>query len=152
MRQVGIFAAAGLHALEHHLAGLHEDHANARLLAERIASSPRVELDLGTVQTNIVVFTLRPGAPDAASVVFAARARGVWVNALGPRTIRALTHRDVTRAQCLAAAEVLVQSVETGRGPAGLLSALGRGLRRRAPPSCARAPSGGACGCGSTSA
>ena len=112
MRQVGIFAAAGLHALEHHLEGLHGDHANARLLAERIASSPRVELDLGTVQTNIVVFALRPGAPDAASVVFAARARGVWVNALGPRTIRALTHRDVTRAQCLAAADVLLQSVE----------------------------------------
>jgi threonine aldolase len=58
MRQVGIFAAAALHALEHHVAGLPEDHANARLLAERLASSPNVMLDLGTVQTNIVVFGL----------------------------------------------------------------------------------------------
>jgi threonine aldolase len=116
MRQVGILAAAGLHALKHHLAGLHEDHANARLLAERIASSPRITLDLGTVQTNIVVFALAADAPDAASVVAGARARGVWVNALGARTIRALTHRDVSRAQCLAAAEILLQSVEANAG------------------------------------
>ncbi|MCE9659596.1 MAG: aminotransferase class I/II-fold pyridoxal phosphate-dependent enzyme [Burkholderiales bacterium] len=112
MRQVGIFAAAALHGLEHHLAGLHDDHANARLLGERLMQSRQVELDLATVQTNIVVFGLAPEAPDAAAVVAAARARGVWVNALGARTIRALTHRDVTRAQCLAAADVLLQSVE----------------------------------------
>ena len=107
MRQVGIFAAAALHGLEHHLAGLRQDHANARLLAEGLAQSPRVVLDLGTVQTNIVVFTLAPQAPDAPALVAAARAAGVWVNAHGPRTIRALTHRDVTREQCLRAADVL---------------------------------------------
>jgi len=112
MRQVGIFAAAGLHGLEHHLAGLHEDHANARLLAERLARSRSIELDLATVQTNIVVFALAPDAPDAAALVAAARARGVWVNALGSRTIRALTHRDVTREQCASAAEILVQAAE----------------------------------------
>jgi threonine aldolase len=65
------------------------------------------------VQTNIVVFTLAPGAPDAAAFVAAARAAGVWVNALGPRTVRALTHRDVTRAQCALAAEALVRAAET---------------------------------------
>ena len=118
MRQVGIFAAAALHGLEHHLAGLRDDHANARLLAERLAQSPRIVLDLGTVQTNIVVFALAPEAPDAAALVAAARGRGVWVNALGARTIRALTHRDVTRAQCAEAAEILVQSAEGRQGPA----------------------------------
>jgi len=112
MRQVGIFAAAALHALEHHMAGLRDDHANARLLAERLAGSPRIGLDLATVQTNIVVFSLAPGAPDAAAFVAAARAAGVWVNALGARTIRALTHRDVTAAQCAFAAEVLVRAAE----------------------------------------
>ena len=112
MRQVGIFAAAALHGLEHHLAGLRQDHANARLLAERLAQSPRVVLDLGTVQTNIVVFTLAPQAPDAPALVAAARAAGVWVNALGPRTIRALTHRDVTREQCIGAADVLRHAAE----------------------------------------
>jgi threonine aldolase len=112
MRQVGIFAAAALHALEHHVAGLADDHANARLVAERLAASPRIALDLGTVQTNIVVFALAADAPDAAALVAKARSDGVWVNALGPRTIRALTHRDVTREQCLRAAEVLVRAAE----------------------------------------
>jgi threonine aldolase len=112
MRQVGIFAAAALHALEHHVAGLADDHANARLVAERLAASPRIALDLGTVQTNIVVFALVADAPDAAALVAKARSDGVWVNALGPRTIRALTHRDVTREQCLRAAEVLVRAAE----------------------------------------
>ena len=112
MRQVGIFAAAALHGLKHHLTGLREDHASARLLAERLAQSPRIVLDLGTVQTNIVVFALPPEAPDAAALVAAARAAGVRVNALGPRTIRALTHRDVTRAQCAQAAEILRHAAE----------------------------------------
>ena len=112
MRQVGIFAAAGLHALDHHLPQLALDHAHARLIAERLAQSARVVLDLATVQTNIVVFGLGDGAPDAAALVAQARARGVWVNALGPRTIRALTHLDVSREQCIAAAETLVEIVD----------------------------------------
>jgi threonine aldolase len=107
MRQVGIFAAAGLHALDHHLPGLADDHRHAALLAERLARVDGIELDAAGVQTNIVVFRLAPKAPDAATLVAAARAGGVLVNALGPRTIRLLTHRDVTRAQCLEAAEIL---------------------------------------------
>ena len=107
MRQVGIFAAAGTHALDHHLPGLAVDHENARLIAQRLASAPGIELDLATVQTNIIVFSLAAHAPDAARVVAAARARGVLVNNLGTRRIRVLTHRDVSRVQCLEAAEVL---------------------------------------------
>ena len=117
MRQVGIFAAAGLHGLEHHMAGLHEDHSNARLVAEHLVQSPRIELDMESVQTNIIVFRLTADAPDAAALVAAARERGVWVNPLGPRTIRVLTHRDVTRAQCVAAADVLVQAAEARPAP-----------------------------------
>jgi threonine aldolase len=58
MRQNGIFSAAALHGLDHHLGRLGEDHANARLLAERLAKAAPVQLDLATVQTNIVVFHL----------------------------------------------------------------------------------------------
>jgi threonine aldolase len=116
MRQVGIFAAAGLHALDHHLSGLATDHANARRLASGLAQSRRIVLDLATVQTNIVVFTLGPEAPDAATVVALARARGVLVNALGERTIRALTHLDVDATQCAQAADVLVAIVDEQRG------------------------------------
>ncbi|MBL8326677.1 MAG: aminotransferase class I/II-fold pyridoxal phosphate-dependent enzyme [Rubrivivax sp.] len=107
MRQVGIFAAAALHGVQHHRARLADDHANARRLAERVARCAKVQLDLGSVQTNIVVFHLKPGAPDAAAVVAAARARGVWVGAFGPRTVRAVTHMDVSAAQCDEAAAQL---------------------------------------------
>ena len=112
MRQTGIYAAAGLYAVERHLERLSEDHANARRFAERLAQSPRIELDLATVQTNIIVFRLRADAPDSATVVAQARERGVLVFAFGPRTIRAVTHLDVNRAQCEQAAEVLASLAE----------------------------------------
>ena len=73
-------------------------------------------IDLASVQTNIVVFQLADGAADAAQVVAQARARGVLVNPLAARTVRALTHLDVTREQCLHAADVLVACVGTPDG------------------------------------
>ncbi|HJR71332.1 MAG TPA: beta-eliminating lyase-related protein, partial [Gammaproteobacteria bacterium] len=111
MRQVGIFAAAGLHALDHHYERLADDHANARALAAKLAKSPRVQLDLATVQTNIVVFGLTPATPDAAAVVARARERGVLLYAFGPRTIRLVTHLEVTREQCALAGDVLLSAI-----------------------------------------
>lgn len=109
MRQVGIFAAAGLYALDHNLARLAEDHANARLIAQRLAASRRVVLDPAAVQTNILVFEVTADAPDAPAIVNRAREQGVLIFAFGPRKIRAVTHLDVTRAQCERAAEILVE-------------------------------------------
>jgi threonine aldolase len=114
MRQVGIYAAAGLYAIDHHRVRLSEDHANARRIAERLAASPRIDLDLATVQTNIIVFRLREGAPDAAAVVERARGRGVLLFPFGTRTLRAVTHLDVSTAQCTAAAQVLIEIIESG--------------------------------------
>jgi threonine aldolase len=109
MRQNGIFSAAALHAIDHHLARLPEDHANARVLAERLVAGAPVTLDLATVQTNIVVFHLPESVPlDAQALSARAREQGVLVNAFGARTVRAVTHLDVARADCLRAAEVLV--------------------------------------------
>jgi threonine aldolase len=112
MRQVGIFAAAGLYALDHHLERLTEDHANARLIAERLARCPSVRIDLRTAETNILVFSLTQEAPDAATVVTRAKERGLLIFAFGPRTVRAVTHLDVTREQCARAAEILVEAIE----------------------------------------
>ena len=109
MRQNGICGAAALYALDHHLSRLSEDHAHARLFAERIKAGAPVALDLATVQTNIVVFDLPASLPlDAPTLSARARERGVLVNAMGPRTIRAVTHLDVSHAQCDEAARVLV--------------------------------------------
>ncbi|WP_264016050.1 threonine aldolase family protein [[Mycobacterium] manitobense] len=108
MRQNGIFAAAALHGLDHHLYRLADDHANARALAETLAGV--IPIDLKTVQTNIVVFRLPAAVElDAAGLVSRARDRGVLLNAFGPRTVRAVTHLDVTAEQCRHAAQTLVE-------------------------------------------
>ena len=99
MRQAGILAAAGLIALEQMPARLHEDHSNARLLAEAVATIPEVEIDLDSVQSNIVIFSLRDGG-DAPAAVAALRARDVLASAIGPHTIRFVTHFDVSRDDC----------------------------------------------------
>ena len=112
MRQIGILGAAGLYALDHNDQRLVEDHANARRIAERLVASPRIALDLASVQTNIIVFRLSDDAPDAPTVVVRARERGVLVFNIGARVIRAVTHLDVSEKQCEAAAEILVGIVE----------------------------------------
>ena len=119
MRQSGILAAAGLYALDHHVEGLVEDHANARLIAERLAALPGVALDLATVETNIVVFRLAPEMPDAAAIVARSNAAGVLVSALGARTVRAVTHRDVSRGACERAADLLAGIIAREAAPHG---------------------------------
>lgn len=101
MRQVGVLAAAGLHALDHHVERLADDHAHARLLAEACGVDP------ATVDTNIVVVDV----PDAAAVVATAREHGVLVSALGHRTVRLVTHLDVSREQAETAATVLAKAL-----------------------------------------
>jgi threonine aldolase len=107
MRQAGILAAAGLYALEHNLARLAEDHANARRFAEPLAKIPGIVLDPATVETNIVIWDLSPEVPmDAATFVARARDKGLLLNAVGARRLRAVTHLDVDAAACTAAAEI----------------------------------------------
>jgi threonine aldolase len=106
LRQSGILAAAGLYALDQGFDRLAEDHANARAIAERVAQT-EADIDMDTVQTNIVIFRLPPHLPDAATVVRRAQAQGVLVGAFAPRTVRATTHLNVSAAQCRHAGEVL---------------------------------------------
>jgi threonine aldolase len=111
MRQVGILAAAGLIALEEGPARLHEDHANARLLAEALAMLDGVEIDLDAVETNIVFFRLT-GKVRGAEMVERMKAHGVLASSLGKDTIRLVTHRDVDRAACMTAAEVMTEIID----------------------------------------
>lgn len=97
MRQVGILAAAGLHALDHHLERLADDHAHARLIAEACGVDP------ASVDTNIVVIP----RPDAPGFVARAKDAGVLVSAVGPTAVRAVTHLDLSRADAEQAARVL---------------------------------------------
>lgn len=110
MRQVGVLAAAGLIALEKMPARLHEDHANARLLAEALSHIECVEIDPESVETNIVIFTLK-GEVTAAELVKRLKARGILTSTLGPNMIRLVTHHDVSRNDCVKAAEALTEEL-----------------------------------------
>ena len=106
MRQAGILAAAGLIALEEMPARLGEDHANVRLLAEAAADGDAAEIDMASVQTNMVIFKLKKGG-DAAAFCAALKEKGVLAGGLGPRVVRFVTHFDVSREDCQRAAGVV---------------------------------------------
>jgi threonine aldolase len=91
MRQVGVLAAAGAYALDHHLAGLAADHARAKRLAAAIAAADESWVNPADVETNIVVLAV----PDAARTARDAAAAGVRISVLGRTTARLVTHRDL---------------------------------------------------------
>ena len=93
MRQAGIIAAGALYALENHRERLAEDHRNAKLLAERLVGVPGLELDMATVETNMVYLDVlcMPARELAERLV----ALGVLVLALGERMVRAVTSLEV---------------------------------------------------------
>ena len=95
MRQAGYLAAAGIYALDHHVERLRDDHAHARMLAQALSQLDWVE-HIRPVQTNIVIFDLKPPL-TAAQVLEKLQQQGVKATAFGPRTIRFVTHLDVTR-------------------------------------------------------
>jgi threonine aldolase len=105
MRQVGILAAAGAYALEHHVARLADDHARAHRLAA--ALEPFGVVDASAVRTNLVPLDLTKAPLDAPSLVAAAAERGVLMAAMLPRTARLVTHLDVDDAAIDRAVEVL---------------------------------------------
>lgn len=105
MRQAGILAAAGIYALEHHVAGLATDHENAALLREELLKLPGISLQGKPSPTNIVMFDTKQSGWEASQWVDRARAKGVILTAMGKYLLRAVTHYDVSRAACLEAVE-----------------------------------------------
>ena len=112
LRQSGILAAAGLHALDHHVERLAEDHRHARLFAEAIDEIPGVALDLEAVQTNIVYFDVGETGLSAPEVSARLQARGISVGAFDRRTMRAVTHLDVDEAGVREAAAALAEVID----------------------------------------
>jgi threonine aldolase len=111
MRQAGILAAAGLVALEESPPKLCVDHANARFLAEGLARIPGIQVDPALVDSNIVVFDIAATALAPADVSAHLRGRGVLMNAINQRCLRAVTHYDVDRAQCAQAVAAVAESM-----------------------------------------
>lgn len=107
MRQVGVLAAAGLVGIETLIPRLAEDHAHAGLLAEALHGRPGVAV--APVQTNIVVAVLQGRA--AADVAGSLLAQGVRASVMDPRTLRLVTHADVSRSDCEKAAAALARAM-----------------------------------------
>ena len=107
MRQAGVLAAAGLIALEEHPARLAADHANARALAECLATIPGISIDPASVESNIVIFDVSGVPLKPAEISARLKAEGVLMNAINDQKMRAVTHYDVTREQCEKAIAVL---------------------------------------------
>jgi threonine aldolase len=103
MRQAGVLAAAGLIALEEMPHRLGEDHANARFLAGELANLPGIQIDPARVQTNIVIFDITATGLATTDLTAALKPRGVLMNGINPRQMRAVTHYDVSRQQCASA-------------------------------------------------
>lgn len=112
MRQVGVLAAAGLIALEKMPANLKMDHANARLLAEGLATVPGVTLDPGRVQTNIVIFDVSEALVDCRALSAALKQNGVLANAISPTAMRMVTHYDVTAEDCKKAIRIVRETLQ----------------------------------------
>jgi len=105
MRQVGIIAAACLHALDFHIERLAEDHRRARALAQGLADVPGLRAI--PPETNIVVIELTHPALDRDAMLATLEARGVRLIGFGARRLRAVTHLDVDDAQIAYAVETL---------------------------------------------
>lgn len=110
MRQAGVLAAAALYALEHHVERLREDHANAQRLAAGMAGLAGLELWPPQVDTNIVVFRVDQRLGTAAEFSARLEERGLLINDIGPKALRAVTHLDVTSAEVDRALEILAEA------------------------------------------
>ena len=109
MRQVGILAAAGIYALEHHVSRLGEDHGNARQLAQLLKAIPGVVVDADLVETNMVMFQVPHSPKSTEQLLEDCRKADVLLNAVGERSFRAVTHLDVNREDMEAAGQVFVR-------------------------------------------
>ncbi len=100
MRQAGILAAAGLIALERMPARLHEDHANAKFLAEGLSQILGIKIDLATVQTNILIFDISGTGMKSDEFTRKLGDHGIRAGGVNPELVRFVTHMDVDRWGC----------------------------------------------------
>ncbi|MBI3355383.1 MAG: aminotransferase class I/II-fold pyridoxal phosphate-dependent enzyme [Nitrospirae bacterium] len=99
MRQAGILAAAGIYALEHHVARLKDDHDHAKKLARLLQQIPSVQIAPQHVETNIVIFEVINQRRSPAELVAELKEQGLLINAIGGQSFRAVTHLNVSARQ-----------------------------------------------------
>ncbi|MCX5723667.1 MAG: aminotransferase class I/II-fold pyridoxal phosphate-dependent enzyme, partial [Nitrospirae bacterium] len=109
MRQAGILAAAGIYALEHHIARLKIDHGHAKRLARHLQQIPTVRISPSDVDTNIIIFDVIGHRLTPPAIVAALKEEGLLIHALGGTSFRAVTHLDVSSAMTDQACEIFAR-------------------------------------------
>lgn len=112
MRQAGILAAAGIVAIQNMAQRLAVDHENARMIGESLAKNKRLEIDLETVQTNMVAVGTKKLGISAAAFSGLLKEKGVWANAASRNVLRLVTHHDVPRELCVQGVERILDLVD----------------------------------------
>lgn len=119
MRQSGIIAAGAIHALENNIDRLADDHQNATTIANCIANTDGLSLDLDRVHTNIVIFEIDPAITTAAKFCEAALDHGVWMFPFSHKHVRAVTHLHISSADAQRAGEIIADVTQGFRQRAG---------------------------------
>ena len=107
MRQAGIIAAGALYALQNNVERLAEDHAKAQAIADAVRETEGLELTYGQVDTNIVIFTVDAKLGTAEEFCARLAEQGVRMFDIGADRVRAVTHLDVSQAECAEGAGML---------------------------------------------
>ncbi|MCH9653742.1 MAG: low-specificity L-threonine aldolase [Planctomycetes bacterium] len=114
LRQAGIVAAACVYALENNIERLQEDHDNARLLAEQLASVEGLSINPSDTETNLVFFDVDPEIGNAMQLSKALHDKGVGIGAMGQTRLRACTHLDINREQIEQVPALIKDVLNTG--------------------------------------
>ena len=109
MRQAGILAAAGIYALERHLARLKTDHDHAKKLARLLQQIPSIQISPQHVETNIVIFDIVDEQRSPSQLIAALKEQGVLINSLGGTSYRAVTHLNIAEQDIDAAVAAFVR-------------------------------------------
>ena len=105
MRQIGMMAAGALYAVKNNLERLSEDHQKAQIIAKFLADNPNVQIDLDSIQTNIVIFT--PLKKNTKTVIEECLSKGLSISIGAATSLRAITHLDVSFEQIEEACRIL---------------------------------------------
>jgi len=111
MRQAGVLAAAGLYALDHNIDRLKEDHANARYLSTELSHVRGFDIDLSSVQTNIVIISVERSGRLPEEVLSILKSKGVLLTLGNYMGVRAVTHLDVSMDHVRRAAAIIQESL-----------------------------------------
>jgi threonine aldolase len=114
LRQAGVVAAAAIYALENNIDRLAEDHSNAKTFASAVEQIDGVKIDIDEVESNLVFFGIDRELGNACQLSAALKEHGVMIGAMGPQTMRACTHLDVTTEQVVLAAQAVQDRITAG--------------------------------------